>query len=50
MHDVITDTHFMQRDRMGRLLTFVARIALTTPWVSPGARVRAVGVSEHTVG
>ena len=25
MHDVITDTHFAQRDRMGRLLAFIAR-------------------------
>jgi hypothetical protein len=28
MSGVLTDTHFMQRDRMGRLLTFAARYDL----------------------
>ena len=40
----ITDTHFTQRARMGRLLTFMARI-LTDGWA---ARVRGIGVDEDT--
>ena len=53
MRGVLTDTHFLQRDRMGRLLAFVARAA-TQRWDvgdgqpdnQPG--VLGVGVSEHT--
>jgi len=40
----ITDTHFVTRDRMGRLLTFVARV-LTDGWSST---VFGIGVDEHT--
>ena len=53
MKGVLTDTHFLQRDRMGRLLAFVARAARQRwdvgdgqPDNQPG--VLGVGVSEHT--
>jgi len=39
----ITDTHFVKRDRMGRLLVFMARI-LEDGWAS---RVRAIAVEEN---
>jgi cyanophycinase len=39
---IITDTHFAKRDRMGRLLVFLARI-LQDGWA---AQVRAVAVEE----
>jgi cyanophycinase len=39
----ITDTHFAKRDRMGRLLVFLARI-LQDGWAS---RVRAIAVEEN---
>jgi len=41
--DVITDTHFAKRDRMGRLLVFMARI-LQDGW---GKQVRAIAVEEN---
>lgn len=45
MRGIITDTHFTQRDRLGRLLVFIART------LSAGdlRRVEGVGVSEATV-
>ncbi len=39
---VITDTHFVKRDRMGRLLVFLARI-LQDGWA---AKVRAIAVEQ----
>jgi|SRR5450432_2265667 len=39
----ITDTHFVKRDRLGRLLVFMARI-LQDGWT---ARVRAIAVQEN---
>jgi cyanophycinase len=42
--NTITDTHFAARDRMGRLLVFLARI-LQDGWSS---RVRAVAVEENS--
>jgi cyanophycinase len=41
--DVITDTHFAKRDRMGRLLVFMARI-LQDGWAK---QVRAIAVEEN---
>jgi cyanophycinase len=41
---IITDTHFAKRDRMGRLLVFLARI-LQDGW---GAQVRAIAVEQDT--
>jgi cyanophycinase len=40
--DTITDTHFVKRDRLGRLLVFMARI-LQDGWAD---RVRAIAVDE----
>jgi cyanophycinase len=41
---VITDSHFVARDRMGRLLTFMARI-LNDGWAS---EVKGIAVNEKT--
>jgi cyanophycinase len=59
MDTIITDTHFVTRDRMGRMLTFVARILqdneytkntfANTPTNNNNTTiVRGVGVDEHT--
>lgn len=42
MRHVVTDTHFHERDRMGRLMTFVAHVA------SDGTPARGIGVDEGT--
>jgi cyanophycinase len=39
---VITDTHFTQRERMGRMLTFMTHV-ITDGWA---ARVKGIGVDE----
>jgi cyanophycinase len=44
MGDIITDTHFSQRDRMGRLLAFMARLRQD----GNAPRIVGVGVSENT--
>ena len=41
--ETITDTHFVKRDRMGRLLVFMARL-LQDGWA---AKVRAIAVEEN---
>jgi len=41
--DTITDTHFVKRDRMGRLLVFMARI-LQDGWAK---QIRAIAVQEN---
>lgn len=50
LQTVLTDTHFVERDRMGRMLTLMARVIhdqklLPTPTGSP---IRAVGVDAGT--
>lgn len=40
----ITDTHFSKRDRMGRLLVFMARILQS----GDAKSIHAIGVDEHT--
>jgi cyanophycinase len=42
LQGIITDTHFVKRDRMGRLLVFLARI-LADGWAQ---KVRAIAVEE----
>ena len=42
MEGFLTDTHFSQRDRMGRLVTFMARAH------QDGHPVRGLGVDERT--
>jgi cyanophycinase len=44
MADIVTDSHFAQRDRMGRLLAFMAR--LRQDGTAP--RIVGVGVGENT--
>ena len=45
----ITDTHFARRDRMGRLLTFLARLTEPDgkPTPGPGLHIRGIGVEER---
>jgi cyanophycinase len=43
LKDTITDTHFVKRDRLGRLLVFMARI-LQDGWTK---QVRAIAVEEN---
>ena len=47
LHNVLTDSHFKTRDRMGRLITFMARLqqdGLSTPSLPP----LAIGVDEQS--
>lgn len=46
---IITDTHFARRDRMGRLLVFLARLndAGAKPDPANGQHVRGIGVQER---
>ena len=43
LNNLITDSHFRNRDRMGRLITFMARL-LTDKW---SRQVRGVGLDEN---
>ena len=45
LYDTFTDTHFAQRDRLGRLLVFRARSLQTAP---PGSSLLGIGVDEKT--
>jgi cyanophycinase len=49
LQGIITDTHFVRRDRMGRLLVFLAR--LNEPDAKPvppgGSKIRGLGVDER---
>lgn len=44
MRHVLTDTHFLQRDRMGRLMVFLARVRAS----NASEDVVGFGISEHT--
>ncbi len=44
LRDVITDTHFVTRDRMGRLLTFMGRILAD----GKAHTIHGIGIDEHT--
>ncbi|MEQ8822271.1 MAG: Type 1 glutamine amidotransferase-like domain-containing protein [Sumerlaeia bacterium] len=46
-NDIITDTHFAQRDRMGRLLVFMARIREASLSPTSGA-ITGIGMDEDT--
>jgi len=46
LSSIITDTHFVTRDRMGRMLTFIARILADDN--TSLSTVRGVGVDERT--
>jgi cyanophycinase len=50
LRNVILDTHFKRRDRMGRLLVFLARLNEPDgkPVPSTVAKIRAIGVDERT--
>jgi cyanophycinase-like exopeptidase len=47
LNNTIVDTHFVTRDRMGRMLTFLARID-TNGWSAPGNMPRGIGINEQT--
>ena len=49
MKGIITDTHFKRRDRMGRLLVFLARLNEPEgkPLPPPGLKIRGIGVDER---
>lgn len=47
LENVITDTHYGNRDRQGRHVTFMARIA-KDDLESTGGIVRGIGVDEKT--
>jgi cyanophycinase len=44
LHGVITDTHFHARDRLGRLLVFMARILES----GDAKKIHAIGIDQHT--
>ena len=44
MNDIVTDSHFAQRDRMGRLFAFMARLRQD----NSTARILGIGVGENT--
>ena len=48
LKNVVTDSHFAKRDRMGRLLAFVARLTAPDgkPTPGPGLKIRGIGVEE----
>ena len=50
LQDIITDTHFKRRDRIGRLLVFLARLNEPDgkPIPPPGLKIRGIGVDERT--
>ncbi|MFN8672552.1 MAG: cyanophycinase [Candidatus Sericytochromatia bacterium] len=47
LDNIITDTHFSQRERQGRLITFMNNILLNK--LAPFNKIKAVGVDEKTV-
>jgi cyanophycinase len=49
LKDIITDTHFARRDRMGRLLVFLARLNEPDGKALPGnlQTIRGIGVEER---
>lgn len=49
LEGIITDTHFARRDRMGRLLVFLARLNEPDgkPLSPPGLKIRGIGVDER---
>lgn len=48
LSNVITDTHFVTRDRMGRMLTFLSRLIKDAIESSSMFNTYGVGVDEHT--
>ena len=49
LDDVITDTHFSKRHRLGRLIAFLARLNQGVPAsATNGAKIFGVGVDEHS--
>lgn len=44
LHGIITDSHFHERDRLGRLLVFMARILRS----GNVKRIRGIGIDQHT--
>ena len=47
LNNTIMDTHFITRDRFGRLLTFVARMETDSEW-GKGRPIKGIGINEQT--
>lgn len=46
--NTITDSHLVTRDRMGRLVSFLARIVQDSGWSATPGKARGIGLDEHT--
>lgn len=46
--DTIADAHLVTRDRMGRLISFLARIVQDKGWQANATRARGIGLDEYT--
>lgn len=46
--DTITDAHLITRDRMGRLVSFLARVVEDNGWRASPTRARGIGLDEYT--
>lgn len=46
--NTITDSHLVTRDRMGRLMSFLARIVQDSGWSASPAKARGIGLDENT--
>lgn len=44
LRGIITDTHFQERNRLGRLLVFMARVLQS----GDAERIRGIGIDQHT--
>lgn len=48
LRDAITDSHFIARDRLGRLAAFMARLAAAKTRLNRSARILGIGINERT--
>ena len=49
LDNTIIDPHFYQRDRMGRLVTFMARLTNNdSQWATPGTTIKGMGIDQQT--
>lgn len=46
--NTITDSHLVTRDRMGRLVSFLARIVKDNGWSASPSKARGIGLDENT--
>jgi cyanophycinase-like exopeptidase len=49
LSNTIVDPHFYERDRMGRLVTFMERLTNTDSiWATPGTPIKGIGIDQET--